>query len=309
MVTTTVGVLHGVTGNTTDLGPAVALATEAVEGVTGLEDGLLNTTTTSDDADHGAALGGHRLLLAAGELQARAAGLGVVGDDDAVVTAGASEHTAVTSLGLDVAHDATLGDVAQGHHVANGHGSLGTAEHRLASEHTLGGNHELLDAAELVRVAELHACKRGTTPRLVLDALDNTAHEAVALGVVQNAELGRAEALVTMDLVHGALTLTAREDGLSHDFGEVSSPIMNTIVTSAKVKPQKVNAYETAELSGNCMQRGTKASTAQTATKQRGHMFLVRFELLNREGEGSRACRRQAQQRKNVRIGALGVKL
>ena len=51
MVTTTMGMLNGVTGNTTNLGPAVTLAAEAEEGVTGLEDGLLDTSATSDDAD------------------------------------------------------------------------------------------------------------------------------------------------------------------------------------------------------------------------------------------------------------------
>jgi hypothetical protein len=216
MVTTTVGMLHGVTGNTTDLGPAVALTAEAVEGVTGLEDGLLDTTTTGDNADHGAALGGHGLLLAAGELQAGTAGIEVVGDDDAVVTASTSEDATVTSLGLNVADDATLGDVAQGHDVADGKGGLGTAEDGLAGEHALGGNHELLHAAVLVRVAEFHAGKGGTTPGLVLDGLDDTAHETMTLGVVQNAELGGAKALVAVDLVHGTLTLTASENGLSH---------------------------------------------------------------------------------------------
>eukprot|EP01084_Bolivina_argentea_P013458 25266_1 len=53
MVTTTVGMLDRVTGDTTDLGPAVALGAEAEEGVTGLEDGLLDAATAGDDADHG----------------------------------------------------------------------------------------------------------------------------------------------------------------------------------------------------------------------------------------------------------------
>mmetsp|Transcript_68463 Transcript_68463/g.79754 ORF Transcript_68463/g.79754 Transcript_68463/m.79754 type:complete len:273 (-) Transcript_68463:6-824(-) len=216
MVTTTVGVLHGVTGHTTHLGPAVALATEAVERVTGLEDGLLNTATTGDDADHSAAGRGDGLLLAAGQLQASAARLVVVGDDDAVVTAGASKRATVARLGLDVAHDAALRDGRQGHDVANGQGGLDTAVHRLASEHTLRGNHELLDALVLVRVAELHASQGGTAASLVLNGLHNTTHEAVALGVVQNAELGGAQALVAVHLVHGTLALTAGQNGLTH---------------------------------------------------------------------------------------------
>lgn len=216
MVTTTVGMLNGVTGHTTHLGPAVALAAEAVVRVTGLEDGLLNTATAGDDADHGAAARGDGLLLAAGELQAGTAGLEVVRDDDAVVAAGAGDRATVTELGLDVADDATLRHLAQGQHVADGQGGLDTAVHRLAGEHTLGGNHQLLHALVLVRVAELDAGQGGTTAGLVLDGLDDTAHEAVALGVVQNAELGGAKALVAVHLVHGALTLTASQNGLTH---------------------------------------------------------------------------------------------
>jgi len=190
MVTTSVRVLNGVTGNTTNLGPAVVLGAEAVEGVTGLEDWLLNSASAGNDADHGAAAGRNGLLLATGELEAGAAGLGVVGDDDAVVTAGAGKGATVASLGLDVANDAALGDVAEGQNVADGKLGLHSADHGLAGEHTFAGHHELLDALVLVRVAELDAGQRGSTAGLVLDRLDNTAHEAVALGVVQNAELG-----------------------------------------------------------------------------------------------------------------------
>eukprot|EP01084_Bolivina_argentea_P014421 26940_1 len=155
MVTTTVRMLDGVTGNTTNLGPAVALAAEAEEGVSGLEDGLLNATTTGDDADHGAAGGGDALLLAGRELQAGAAGLEVVGDDDAVVTGRAGEGSAVSVLGLNVADDATLGDVAEGEDVADGKGGLHAGEDGLAGEHTLGSDEELLSTAVLVGVAEL----------------------------------------------------------------------------------------------------------------------------------------------------------
>merc|ERR1739840_44487 len=45
MVTTTVGMLHGVHGNTTNLGPAVPLV--FVVSTTSLQDGLVDTSTTS----------------------------------------------------------------------------------------------------------------------------------------------------------------------------------------------------------------------------------------------------------------------
>ncbi len=54
MVTTTVGVLNGVHGNTSDLGPAVTLDLVLVVVVTGLQNGLISSATTSDDTNSGA---------------------------------------------------------------------------------------------------------------------------------------------------------------------------------------------------------------------------------------------------------------
>merc|ERR1719230_1119109 len=51
MVTTTVGVLHGVHGHTSHLGPRVALHAVLVVSTTSLQDGLVDTTPTSNDAD------------------------------------------------------------------------------------------------------------------------------------------------------------------------------------------------------------------------------------------------------------------
>lgn len=216
MVTSSMRMLNGVTGNTTNLGPAVALATEAVVAVTGLEDRLLDTASSSNDTDHSTAGGADRLLLARGELEAGAAGLEVVGDDGAVVSGGTGNGSTVTGLGLDVADDASLDDVSEGEDVTDGKGGLLSADDVLSSEHTLRGDEELTVALVLVGATELNTGKGGTTAGLVLDGLDDTAHESVTLGVVTDAELGGSEALVAVDLVDGSGSLTLGEDDLSH---------------------------------------------------------------------------------------------
>lgn len=216
MVTTTVRVLDGVLGNTTDLGPAVALDAEAVVGVTGLEDGLLNAATAGDEADAGAARGGDGLLLARGELEAGLAGLLVVGDDDAVVAGRLGEGAAVANLGFDVADDATFGDGAELEDVADGEGGLGAAHDGLAGEHALSSDEEFLDALELVGVAELDLSEGGAAAGVVGDLLNGAAHVAVALAVVEGAKAGRTEALVGVDVEDGGLTMTASENSLSH---------------------------------------------------------------------------------------------
>ena len=218
MVTTTVRVLNGVTGNTTDLGPAVVLGAEAVVRVTGLEDRLLDTATAGDDANHSAAAGGNRLLLTAGELEAAAASVFVVGDDDAVVTAGTGEDGTIAGLGLNVADDATLRDLAQGEDVANGELSLGSADDGLASEHTFAGNEEFLDALVLVWVTELNAGEGSATTGVVLDGLHGSAHVAVTLCVVEDTEASGSQAAVTLNLVDATLATTASQNGLTHSF-------------------------------------------------------------------------------------------
>ena len=56
MVTTTVRVLNGISGNTTNFREAVALDAEAIVRITSLEDGLFDTTTASDETNTGTAL-------------------------------------------------------------------------------------------------------------------------------------------------------------------------------------------------------------------------------------------------------------
>jgi len=53
MVTTTVGVVNWVHGNTTSTGPVVTLGLEFVESPTGLEQGLVNPPTAGDNSDSG----------------------------------------------------------------------------------------------------------------------------------------------------------------------------------------------------------------------------------------------------------------
>ena len=68
VVTTIVGVINGVSCDTTNLGPLVALGPVLVAGTAGLGDGLVHTASTGDDADHGTAVRVHGLARAGGEL-------------------------------------------------------------------------------------------------------------------------------------------------------------------------------------------------------------------------------------------------
>ena len=96
MITTTMGMLHWVHGNTTDTRPAVALCLVLVIGTTSLHDWLVHTTTTGDDADHGTAIGGQDLLCTRGQLDTSDALIMVVSDDGGIVARGAGKGTTIT---------------------------------------------------------------------------------------------------------------------------------------------------------------------------------------------------------------------
>lgn len=171
MVTTTVGMLHRVHGNTTHLRPAVALHLVLVVGTTGLQDGLVDTTTAGNDADHGAVGRGDNLLGARGQLDTGLLCVGVVGNHGGVVARGTRQTATVTGLLLQVADDGTLRHLAQWHHVANLQGSLATAVHELAGVHALGGNEQFLADLVTVGVTEVNDGQGCATTRIVHDVL------------------------------------------------------------------------------------------------------------------------------------------
>ena len=106
-------------GDTADLGPAVALRLELVVGATSLQQGLVDTATASNDANHGTVGGAQDLLVARGQLDAGGVVVCVVGDDGGVVARCASNCAAVAVLVLHIADNGTLGQVADGQHVAD----------------------------------------------------------------------------------------------------------------------------------------------------------------------------------------------
>lgn len=162
VVTTTVRVVDGVHGNTTSTGPAVALDLVLVVGTAGLEQRLVDTATTGDNADRGTSSARHSLLGARGKTDTRGAVIGVA-DDRGVVARGTGERAAVTRLALDVADNGTLGERAEGEDVADAQHSLLTAVHKLASVHTLGSNKGLGVRLVAVGVTESDTGKGSTT--------------------------------------------------------------------------------------------------------------------------------------------------
>jgi len=188
VVTTTVGMLYGVHRHTTHTRPAVSLLLVLVEGVTGLEHGLIETGTTGDDTDHDTAGAGDLLAGSRGETDH---GLGtIVTHDGAASSGGTSDSTTVSVLVFDHADDGTFGALSDGQAVADGELGGGTAVDVLALRQTFDSDHNFLVDAILVLVAEVNRGKRGTTTRVVDDVADDALDVAVTFGEIDGTQAG-----------------------------------------------------------------------------------------------------------------------
>jgi hypothetical protein len=137
MVSSSVGMVDGVHSNTTSLGPRVALDAVLVVSTTGLQEGLVNTTTSSNDTNGGTSGREDDLLGTGGELDAGLAIIGVVTNNGSVTTGGTGKSTTITDGLLNVADNGTLGHGAQRKNVSDVQGSLLTAVDELTSVGTL----------------------------------------------------------------------------------------------------------------------------------------------------------------------------
>jgi len=216
VVTTTVRVIDGVHGNTTSLGPAVALDGELVLGTRSLEEGLVGTATTSNDTDHTTAAGEDNLLGTGGELDTGLALIGVVADNGNVVAGSAAERATVTNLLLDVGNDGTLRHLTEGKDVADGKSGLLSGVDELAGVHALVGDEGLGNLLESVGVAEDDLGERGTTTSIVDDLADYTSKVAVALGIIEVSELGRSLVQARVGREDGSTTLTLVANNSTH---------------------------------------------------------------------------------------------
>ena len=160
---TTVRMVDGVHGNTTSLGPGVALDSELMLGTRGLEEGLVGTATTGDDTDHAAGAAVDDLLGAGGELDTGLALIGVVADDGDVVAGGAAQSATVTDLLLNVGDDGTLRHLTKRQDVADSQSGLLAGVDELAGVHALVGDEGLGDLLELVGVTEDDLSEGSTT--------------------------------------------------------------------------------------------------------------------------------------------------
>ena len=109
MVTTTMRMLDGVHGNTSNSGPVSLLGVRSVVGAVSAEHGLVSSLATGNNADHGSAAALDGLTDTRGESHASLLAVFRVTDDDSGGAGGAGKGAAVTELRLTIGHDGSFG--------------------------------------------------------------------------------------------------------------------------------------------------------------------------------------------------------
>merc|ERR1712025_1225126 len=109
--------VHRVHGNTTSLGPAVALDGELVLGTRGLQERLVGTATAGNNANHTTSSRVNDLLSTGGQLDTSLALVRVVANDGDIGTRCTSQRATVSNLLFDVGNDGTLRHLTDGEDV------------------------------------------------------------------------------------------------------------------------------------------------------------------------------------------------
>jgi len=109
LVTTTMRMVDGVHSNTTNAGVVVLLGVTLPPGSTGLEERLIGTLSTGNDADHSAAATLNGLTDTGGETDTGLSEIVGVTNDNGGGAGGTCERSTVTELGLNIGDDGTFG--------------------------------------------------------------------------------------------------------------------------------------------------------------------------------------------------------
>jgi len=188
VVSSSVGVIDGVHGNTTSPGPRVPLRLELVEGSSSLQQRLVDSSSSSDDTDGGSGGSGDGLLGSRRKTKSGLVLVDRVSNDGGVVSGGSGDGSTVTNSLLDVADDGSLGALVKGEDVSDREGGLLSTVDEGSGGHTLSGDESLLSELVSVRVSEDDLGEGRSSSGVVDDILDNTSDVTVPLSEVQGSE-------------------------------------------------------------------------------------------------------------------------
>lgn len=188
LVTTTVGMVNRVHGDTTDTGPSVSLGLVLPEGATGLEEGLVGPLATGNNTNHGSAGAEDGLSDTGGKADSGLVAVLRVSNDDSGSTTSSGEGATVTVLGLNVGDDSAFGHHINGENVADNKGGLLSGVDVHSGVHAFHGNEILSALFVFVLVSEHNLSEGGTSASVVHDVSDHSTDVALSFSVVESSE-------------------------------------------------------------------------------------------------------------------------
>ena len=142
--------------------------------------------------------------------------IGIVTNNDGVITGSSGERTTVTDMMFYVANDSSLRDRSERKDVSNHQIRFLPTENELAGVHALSGDKQLLLVLVAERMTECDASQRSTTAGIVDDFGDDTLEVTIAFAKVEAAEPGRPLPVVGMGLEDRPCSLTLCPNHTSH---------------------------------------------------------------------------------------------
>merc|ERR1719449_106346 len=109
-----------------------------------------------------------------------------------------------------------VGDVGDGHHVADGDLGLLTTVHKLSGVHAFCSNKKFLLDLVSVRITEMDDSKGSTTTWVMDNVSDHTLDVSVSLSIVDSSEGGLALPMLGVSSEHGPSALSLGSDHTTH---------------------------------------------------------------------------------------------
>lgn len=216
LISSSEGMVDGVHTHSLDSRPAMSLCLVFVILVSGLEDRLVRSTSSSDDAEHGSGVTGDGLLGTGRQLELSSVVFFGVGDDDGVGAGSSGEGTSISHVLLDIADDGSFRDGLEGEDVSDGDLGFLAAEHVLAGVETFGGDEVFGSELVSVGVSEDDSGKGGSSSGVVEDLLDYSLDVAFSLEVVKLSELGGGDSTAGVGGENTACSFSLASDDFSH---------------------------------------------------------------------------------------------
>jgi len=184
MVSSSVWMLDWIFSDTSDFWPAVPLHSEFVVGSAGFEHRFVNSSTTSDESEHGSVSAGVQLFDTRWKFHSGFTGVGVVCDDGAVSTGSFCDLTSISGFFFQLANDGTFWHLSNWHDVTDGQGGFLTGVDELAGADTFWADHGFGDLSVFIWVFELDFAEWGTSTWIVTDVFDETLYKALSFGII-----------------------------------------------------------------------------------------------------------------------------